>query len=323
MFVYAIIFYIPTKLIHKITSIHIQLLLKSITLLLISYIHPFGFDWLKIELIFTNSYLGVFNWQFMLILITLSLFIIYKKYPILIALLITLNLPYEGSKVNSNIELITTNTPISDKWNPSKHREQFQDIYQHIKNAIEHKKKIVVLPESVFPIFLNKSLVHIENLKQLSKHITIVTGALYVENNTPKNSTYIFQNGEYQVASKVVLVPFGESNPLPDFLSDIVNNIFYDGAIDYVSHNEITDYKVNNETYRNAICFEATSQELYETPANNMIAISNNGWFTPSIQPTLQKILLQYYSKKYKTTIYHSVNMSKSYIIQNGKIVKE
>jgi len=51
-----------------------------------------------------------------------------------------------------------------------------------------------------------------------------------------------------------------------------------------------------------------------------MIVLSNNGWFTPSTEPTLQKLLLQYYSKKYGTTIYHSVNMSPSYVVRDGKL---
>jgi len=51
-----------------------------------------------------------------------------------------------------------------------------------------------------------------------------------------------------------------------------------------------------------------------------MIVLSNNGWFTPSIEPILQRLLLQYYSQKYGTTIYHAVNMSDSYVIQEGKV---
>ncbi|MCF6254557.1 MAG: DUF5718 family protein [Thiomicrorhabdus sp.] len=53
-----------------------------------------------------------------------------------------------------------------------------------------------------------------------------------------------------------------------------------------------------------------------------MIVLSNNGWFTPSIEPTLQKLLLIYYNKKYDTTIYHSVNMSPSFVIQKGKVLE-
>lgn len=323
MLIYAILFYIPAKLSEKSSSLPIQLTIKSLSLIAMSYIHPFGFDWLKPELIFIESYIGILKWQFIIVLLVLNLFIIYKKTPILIALLLTFNIPKDSIGINNNIELVTTHTKISDKWNKSLHETQFKEIYNHIDQAIENKKSIIVLPESVFPIFLNKSKKHIETLKVKSKKITIILGALYLDNYIPKNSTYIFKNGNYEVASKVILVPFGEANPLPDFLSNIVNDIFYDGAVDYVSHSKTTDYKVNNITYRNAICFEATSEALYDKNVKNMIVLSNNGWFTPSIQPTLQKLLLQYYSKKYNTTIYHSINLSKSYIIQNGKEIKE
>ncbi len=165
-------------------------------------------------------------------------------------------------------------------------------------------------------------------MQKRAKHISIVTGGLYWDGKTPRNSSYIFTNNTITVANKVVLVPFGESNPLPDFLSDWVNKVFYDGAVDYKASTKMTDYTIDGTTYRNAICFEATSEKLYEKDkeANRpeqMIVLSNNGWFMPSIEPTLQKLLLQYYSKKYGTTIYHAVNMSESYKIVNGSVIKE
>ncbi len=161
-----------------------------------------------------------------------------------------------------------------------------------------------------------------ERLQNDSKQITIVVGALYWENEIPRNSTYIFQNGAYTVANKVKLVPFGEENPLPDFMGKWINDLFFDGAPDYVASADFTDYTIHGVTYRNAICFEATSEKLYEGKPKNMIALSNNGWLIPSIEPTQQKVLLQYYSKKYGTTIYHAVNMSDSYVVQNGKVIK-
>ncbi|HSR74910.1 MAG TPA: hypothetical protein VLL31_08725, partial [Sulfurovum sp.] len=159
----------------------------------------------------------------------------------------------------------------------------------------------------------------IKRLQEKAKRISIVTGGLYWDGKTPRNTTYIFTDNKISIANKVVLVPFGESNPLPDFFSDWVNEVFYDGAVDYVASRDVIDYSIDGEVYRNAICFEATSERLYEGSPKKMIVLSNNGWFTPSIEPTLQKLLLKYYSKKYGTTIYHSVNMSGSYIIQNGK----
>ena len=46
-----------------------------------------------------------------------------------------------------------------------------------------------------------------------------------------------------------------------------------------------------------------------------MIAVTNNGWFVPSTEPNLQRILLRYYATKYGKAIYHSVNGSPSEII--------
>ncbi|MFX4155788.1 apolipoprotein N-acyltransferase, partial [Aliarcobacter butzleri] len=41
-----------------------------------------------------------------------------------------------------------------------------------------------------------------------------------------------------------------------------------------------------------------------------IIMTSNNAWYTPSIEPTLQDLLLKYYSKKYQDTVFHIVNGS-------------
>jgi len=149
----------------------------------------------------------------------------------------------------------------------------------------------------------------------------MVIGGLYWDKNTPRNSTYIFHQDQVSVANKVVLVPFGEQNPLPAWLGKLVNRIFYkEGVLDYVASNKIADYKLGDTIYRNAICYEATSEKLYKGEPKHMIVLSNNGWFMPSIEPILQQLLLKYYSKKYGTTIYHSINMSPSYIIKSGKV---
>jgi len=299
---------------------------KAIILFAFSYIHPIGFDWFKPELMFTNSYIGIEKWQFAIILGALALSQIKKN--ILFFLLIPLAYPFfmptTLQKID-DIKLISTYTTIEDKWNEKKQPEQIKAVINDINLAISQKKPMIVFPESVFPLFMNLEPQLMEYLKLLSNDITIVTGGLYWEplKKIPRNSTFIFQHGEVSVAHKVLLVPFGERNPLPEFMGKWINEFFFDGAEDYVASSDISDYKVNGKTYRNAICFEATSEKLYENSPKSMIVLSNNGWFVPSIEPTLQRILFQYYSKKYGTTIYHSVNMSKSYIVQNGKVFEQ
>jgi len=298
---------------------------KVLILMILSYIHPFGFDWFKPELMFTNSYLGIEKWQFALVLLALALSI-YKK-QLLYLLIILLAYPYashfqEKATINPLLQLHNTHTNVKDKWDEKLRDNHIDDVLVAVNRAISEKKQIIVFPESVMPLFLNMQPLIMQRLQSDSVNITIVIGALYWENEIPRNSTYIFQNGAYTIANKVKLVPFGEENPLPDFMGEWINDLFFDGAPDYVASADFTDYNIAGVTYRNAICFEATSEKLYEGKPKNMIVLSNNGWLTPSIEPTQQKILLQYYSKKYGTTIYHAVNMSDSYVIQNGKVIK-
>ena len=300
------------------------LCIKALGLLVLSYIHPFTFDWFKPELMFVESYLGIKKWQFTLILVALVLTAWKRTLFFLLLLLLAYQPDHTilSVKIDKEIAIITTQIPVEEKWDKTQHKNQFKALFSYIDKAIKENKSLVILPESVFPIFLNREEILIDKLQIHAKKINIVTGALYWDGNTPHNSTYVFtRDGKMIVANKTLLVPFGEANPLPDFLSEWINKLFYDNAVDYKASNKIVDYTIDGKTYRNAICFEATSEILYEGNPENMIVLSNNGWFTPSIEPTLQRLLLQYYSKKYGTTIYHAVNMSPSYIIQKGNVV--
>ena len=324
-FIYGALFWVFAWSAEKLSSALAfpAVFMKAFSLFIFSYIHPFGFDWFKPELMFIESYLGIEKWQFALVLLGSTLSIWRKQFAYLLIILFAYQPTLEVDTALSNkIKIVTTHTSVQDKWNETLHPKQFDNLFKEIDQAIMEEKKLVILPESVFPLFLNRSEELIGKLKEKAKDISIITGGLYWDGRTPRNSTYIFTDNKITVANKVILVPFGESNPLPDFLSNWVNRVFYDGAVDYIASEHVTDYKIDNNTYRNAICFEATSERLYEGNPENMIVLSNNGWFTPSIEPTLQKLLLQYYSKKYGTTIYHAVNMSDSYVVKHGEVLQ-
>lgn len=288
-----------------------------------SYIHPFEFDWFKPELIFIDSFIGITKWQFAIVLGAIVLSKISNKLIFLFLVIFA----YNGFMINQKndeiekIKLVTTDISVDDKWQETHHDTMFKIFFTQIDKAIAQKKKIVVFPESVFPLFLNLEPKLLSMLQQKAKKIDMVVGALYWDKHIPRNSTYVFSNNKIMVINKAVLVPFGEANPLPDWLGKYINKIFFkEGVIDYVASDKIINYKLDGKNIRNAICYEATSEKLYRDGPKHMIAISNNGWFLPSTEPTLQKLLLKYYSKKYGTTIYHSINMSPSYIVRNGEV---
>ena len=98
-------------------------------------------------------------------------------------------------------------------------------------------------------------------------------------------------------------------------LIELINKIFFGGAKDFETASAPGDYEIESVKIRNAICYEATRDELFEGESDVMIAVTNNGWFVPSTEPNLQRILLRYYATKYGKVIYHSVNGSPSEII--------
>jgi len=295
------------------------LIVRSLGLLVISHLHPFSFDWFKPELVFVHSYLGVSKWQFAIVLAAITL-AQWRRNLLWLGLIV---LAYSPTQVQTlpedpshTFRLVTTHTTVADKWDPTLQPRHIDEALRAIDAAIEKGYRVVVLPESVFPFFLNRRPDLLGELLKRSRQITIIIGALYYDHGIHRNATYRFQNGRYSVAHKVLLVPFGEANPLPDWAGRWINRIFFDGSVDYTASAEPTDWEINATRYRNAICYEATSERLYEGHPKHMIVLSNNAWFVPSVEPTFQRLLMSYYVRKYHTTIYHATNMSPAYILR-------
>ncbi len=296
-----------------------QILFKALSLILINSFEPFGFNWLKLEYNFIDTIFSFANYSYIAILLILTLFSIFKKWYILLLFipLIDFKTPIElPPSALRDIKLVSTNVDVREKWLSQNQIKYTNLALKQIDKAIKDGKKLIILPESILPYFLNLDYTALNPLLEKSKKITIIIGALYYKDkNNFRNSAYIIKDGNYTIANKVVLVPFGEANPLPKWMSKIVNKIFFDGAVDYQADNNFTTINILNKEMKVAICYEGTASKTYQDNPKFLILISNNGWFKPSIEPTLQKIIIKYFSKVHNTTIYHSINGSKSYII--------
>ncbi|NOQ31318.1 MAG: apolipoprotein N-acyltransferase [Helicobacteraceae bacterium] len=285
---------------------------RALILFALSFFEPMDFNWMQIELIFIDSYFGILKWQFGLILLSLTFFIMLKnrvRYLALVLLLGSLNFSSTTRELPPlDIELVSMNLAQELKWLPETRESILVYNYKAIESAIENKKDLVVLSESAFPLYLNMHEDIIEKLKTYSEQIAIITGALLYEDENSYNVTYFFDQRSMQIAKKMVLVPFGEYIPLPLFMRDFINKTFFNGASDYLSADKPTDFIIKGVKFRNAVCYEATCKEIYEDNPKYVIATSNNAWFTPSIEPTLQRLLMKFYSLKYNTIIFHSAN---------------
>lgn len=287
-----------------------------------TFVAPFGFNWMKFELLFIDSYFGVNKEDFALILVAVYMMIKLKRMkilsflPLLVAYQSATGLYIDDPKASMAIPQFNVSQDL--KWKKKYKDTLIEKNLEEIDKAILDKKDLLILPETSLPIVLNRNELLLEHLTERSNKIDILVGSLYFENQRVYNATYHFSRGELNIAKKVVLVPFGEEIPLPKFFVDLINDTFYGGAQDYAKAQKPTDFIIKGQKFRNAICYEATTDKIFENlnGVKYMIATSNNAWFTPSIEPTLQKLLLKYYAKKYDVTIFHSINGSENYTIR-------
>ncbi len=309
---------------------------RLVGLLIMHFITPFGFDWLVPQALLAYSYFGVDSLHFCLLILALYVFIVSiharkscvlgsRRKPLanlalgLLCVFGALDFdtftPKNPPSFSSQIALSATQVPQNTKWNTQNVREIIAYNFALIEDAIAQKKSLIILPETAFPFSLSGSGASAsvyETLQRYALDITIVAGALHTQGNDTYNSAFVFSNGESKRIDKVILAPFGEYIPLPQFIKKhfaiLTNMEFRAGAV-------FKDIRVFGEHFRVAVCYEATSNKLYAEYPEFIIVMSNNAWFYPSIEPSLQKMLLKYYARLYQSTIFHSVNMSESAII--------
>lgn len=299
-----------------------NLLYRGFWLMIMSFIHPFGFDWMKIDSFFAYSYFDVGKQNFFLIIMAMILFKLaqthFRSFWVFGILFLCFALDFRNSPAHSlpfKIDLIETNFPQDLKWQRENTQKNSHYQLSMIFSSIQQGNQIIVLPETAFPFLLENSD-YFDILKKMSHQSTLVIGSIRKTKSKIYNSTYVFQNGKVEIFDKVILVPFGEKIPLPDFLAKPLNRIFLgDDAPQFTSSKDFGTFIFNGIPIKSVICYEGTREEAYLKPTPFLIVISNNAWFPHTIQPALQKNLMKYYSRLYQTTILHSSNGSPSFVL--------
>jgi apolipoprotein N-acyltransferase len=297
-----------------------QVFIRAFFLFGLTYVAPMGFNWMVPELPLLHTLLGFAHWQFALILFALAAFAALKT-PWRFVPLFLLAGAYVPAYVPPpmpplKIKLEKTDVPQALKWKSDYREQSILNNLTMIDRATDEGYDLVVLPESVFPLFLNMHPNLVEALLERSEKIAIITGGLFYQYHKNYNVTYFFHQGRMEIAKKMVLVPFGEYIPLPHWIGKWVNKLVFGGASDYVAASHPTDFDIDGTKFRNAVCYEATAAPLFAGNPRYMVAISNNAWFTPSIEPTLQRLLMTYYARLHHTVIFHSANVAGTGIVK-------
>ena len=290
----------------------------------LSFIHFLGFDWLNWGVL---TVYGFFDASFRgIICIFLIAYFWYEKYIsryyklFIIFVLVLTGIQYQNKDFQvlaSDFKLINTNIAEDEKFLPDLASKNADEVMNEIIRAIEEKKELIIFPESSFAFDLKQGFggIYYEFLKEFSTQIDIVVGAPYEEEGRFYNSTYIFKKGEVQTLHKHYLVAFGEYMPKIPYISELVREYFLPGMGEFSRGEKLNQYLVGSQLVTNAICFEATKEELYKH-SDIIIAISNNAWFDNLVEPALQRLLISFYASKYGVSIYHATNAKQTGIIE-------
>lgn len=300
--------------------------IRSIGLSLVSYISFFNFEWFFPDIMLAFSIFKVDKFSFIFIAFIVS-FISYKnlsklRFLVLIGLIFVID--FKSNELNLNklqIKLHQSDIPQSLKWKKENLELALEDNFKAINDAIKENYDIVVLPESAFPLVLNRNEILLRKLFIFSNYINIIAGGLREEGGKYYNSTFLFSKNNYEFIDKVVLAPFGEYIPLPKSIMNVVSKFINYPHFEVLDSNP-KDFIIQNTKFRNAICYEGGIRKMYSLNPSFMILISNNAWFSPSIEPAFQMMLIKYYARYYKTIVFHSANGSKSMIINPNMNLK-
>lgn len=332
--VYACLFYLG--LFYK------NLFFRVFSFILIGFIHPFGFDWLEFRAFFAYSFFGVVWLKVAAAMLGFN-FLFFRAYGFKILAILLLIFSLDVKDEPQNLPNFINKIALIETFNPQGSIKTFEDLenltlfmLEKIDESIIENKEVIVFPETIFPLVLNETeadssidesslkfaKLFRETMLEKSKQITIILGAFSYNNNALKNSTFIFENENLNIKDKFILAPFGEKIPLPDFLARPLYKFFFNMNDVLRGADSIQTFTLFNSIFYNAICYEGTSRILHETMAKNnvkfMMMISNNSWVMPSIEPVFQRMLLKFYARLFDTTIFHTPNMSKSYIISKN-----
>jgi apolipoprotein N-acyltransferase len=313
---YGLLFYITGKIYDFLQSKNIyaaKLFLVLFFTFGFDFVSPFTFDWLKPEVLFVNSLFFVSKPVLALVFLGIAFYKELRWLSLLLFILALIPKADIPKAPDLNICLVSTDIPENRKWDSGYIPAEIRNNFELIAKAVNEKKDVIIFPESAFPLFLNKYPGLISELKKLSYKITVITGALHLKGTKYYNSSYVFEKGKMQIVDKHLLVPFGEYIPLPFFQKEI-NEIFFGGASDYATAEKFKTFKISKYEFINAICYESTVEDLYKLKPSYVVALSNDAWFVPSMEPSLQQMLVKVYAKKYGKIVYHSINGAKSYV---------
>ena len=192
------------------------------------------------------------------------------------------------------VAIVQPNINPNTKWQNKKKVITHMDSLHH--EAVKYQPDLIVFPETALPTYLVRDN-RTRNKLQRSvddSNIPLLTGTIHssYENNSKyyyNSSMFIIPQKDYELYSKIHLVPFAEYDLMPAFFHPLSKlNINIDRG-NFKSGKTYKVFKHKNLLFSNLICYESSipkiSRRFVSKGVEFLVIQANDGWLGKSFGP--------------------------------------
>lgn len=192
------------------------------------------------------------------------------------------------AKESLNITVIQPVYEQKLKWDEKSSNMVINYNKKLIEKALKENTDLLVLPEAVFPVFLELHKDLYDYLLDVSYKKPILLGNIRMDfiNNKYFNSIFYINKGKIYLYDKIHLVPFGEYFPLQKLFKPI--KYYFFGESDAFSRGTSTHtFQLKNFIIAPLICYEGAYtglvQQFMKKKPDFIVINTNDSWFGDSI----------------------------------------
>ena len=237
-------------------------------------------------------------------------------------------------KLNKKISVVVVQPNINPntKWQNKKNVIAFMDSMH--QKAVKFEPNLIVFPETALPSYLVRDYRTRNSLQNTVNNfnIPLLTGTIHTsfEDNSKyyyNSSMFLMPEKDYELYSKIHLVPFAEYDLLPAFFHPLSKlNINIDRG-NFKSGNTYKVFEHENLLFSNLICYESSIPKISRTfvskGAEFLVIQANDGWLGSSFGPYQHFELAKLRAIENRISIVRSANTGISGIINFDGSVTE
>lgn len=201
-----------------------NLLLRFFAMYMLCFIHPAGFNWLNLTYFSAYSVFQASTFSLLCLGGAVYMLCLTSKWRYISVLLVLVSFDYHIGFQTPQLhaKIVQTNYLQNVKWDIQQVDSIIQHNFEEIQQAIDEGYPIIILPETSFPIALNKHEDIYKKLLEMSKKIIIFGGGMRVQDSLD-SSPESTQTNSFIPLDKIMQNSNNQSNTL-NFEENYINS---------------------------------------------------------------------------------------------------